>query len=357
MEEKEMSFWGHLEELRRTLFRVVAVLLVFMIACFCVMPDLFDSFVLGPTTSDFFLYRWLSNLGGTGMFLPDFSNDDFAVEIININVASQFLTHISTSFWFALVLMFPYLIFEVWRFVQPALFENERRSVGLAFLGGTVMFFLGCAVDGCRIGQRIAIGIRKHFSHIQRPGITECYISCGNCTGSDRRCRLAFIGEGEEMDGRIAGAAVILRRIGSSATICTQHKALLDRGPILGGMGVVQGNCDCDIPIALRIGHFYTAASPLRHIGVVAGCFTARGIGQYGSVFVGGLYIGRACGNGDQVVGHILESRVAGKGHRVLHTDGCRSCGLVIRTIWNNTIQRRSYCALFRCKDCRGKDG
>ena len=43
MEEKEMSFWGHLEELRRTLFRVVAVLLVFMIACFCVMPDLFDS--------------------------------------------------------------------------------------------------------------------------------------------------------------------------------------------------------------------------------------------------------------------------------------------------------------------------
>ena len=55
MEEKEMSFWGHLEELRRTLFRVVAVLLVFMIACFCVMPDLFDSFVLGPTTSDFFL--------------------------------------------------------------------------------------------------------------------------------------------------------------------------------------------------------------------------------------------------------------------------------------------------------------
>ena len=91
----------------------------------------------------FFLYRWLSNLGGTGMFLPDFSNDDFAVEIININVASQFLTHISTSFWFALVLMFPYLIFEVWRFVQPALFENERRSVGLAFLGGTVMFFSG----------------------------------------------------------------------------------------------------------------------------------------------------------------------------------------------------------------------
>ena len=78
--------------------------------------------------------------------LPDFSNDHFSVELININVASQFLTHISTSFWFALVLIFPYLTFEIWRFVQPALFDNEKKSVGLAFAFGTFMFFLGCAV-------------------------------------------------------------------------------------------------------------------------------------------------------------------------------------------------------------------
>ena len=151
MEEKEMTFWAHLEDLRWALVRVAAVLFVFMIACFCVMPYLFDHFVLAPTTSDFFLYRWLSQLGGSGTLLPDFSNDDFAVEIININVASQFLTHISTSFWFALVLMFPYLIFEAWRFVQPALFENEKRSVGAAFVGGTFMFFLGCAVGYCLV--------------------------------------------------------------------------------------------------------------------------------------------------------------------------------------------------------------
>lgn len=151
MEEKEMTFWAHLEDLRRSLFRVVVVLLAAMIACFCVMPDLFDKFVLGPTTSDFFLYKWLSRLGGSGTFLPDFSNDQFAVEIININVASQFLTHISTSFWFALVVVFPYLIFEVWRFVQPALFENEKHKVGLAFLGGTFMFFLGCAAGYCLV--------------------------------------------------------------------------------------------------------------------------------------------------------------------------------------------------------------
>ena len=90
--------------------------------------------------------RWLSKLGGGNPLLPDFSNDHFSVELININVASQFLTHISTSFWFALVLIFPYLTFEIWRFVQPALFDNEKKSVGMAFAFGTFMFFLGCAV-------------------------------------------------------------------------------------------------------------------------------------------------------------------------------------------------------------------
>ena len=131
MEDNQMmTFWGHLEDLRHSLLRVAGVLLVFMIVSFSLMPYLFDHFILAPTTSDFPLYRWLSRLGGGSSFLPDFSNDNYRVEIININVASQFLTHITTSFWFALVLMFPYLIFEIWRFIQPALFASERKSVG-----------------------------------------------------------------------------------------------------------------------------------------------------------------------------------------------------------------------------------
>lgn len=145
-ETEMMSFWGHLESLRWSLMRVVAVLMVCVVVCFSAMPYLFDHFVLAPTTSDFPLYRWLSQLGGGGVFLPDFSDDGFHVEIININVASQFMTHISTSFWFALVLVFPYLIFEIWRFIRPALFPGELRSVGVAFVCGTGMFFLGCAV-------------------------------------------------------------------------------------------------------------------------------------------------------------------------------------------------------------------
>ena len=143
---EEMTFWHHLEALRRVLLRVAAALLLCLIGYFCAMPLLFDRFVLGPTDSDFFLYRWLSGLGDGGGFFPDFGSDDFRVELININVASQFLTHITTSFWFALVTVFPYLIWELWRFVRPALYEGEKRSVGAAFCGGTVLFYAGCAV-------------------------------------------------------------------------------------------------------------------------------------------------------------------------------------------------------------------
>lgn len=146
MSEKEMTFWDHLEELRWVLFRIAAALLIFMILAFGFMPYLFENFVLAPTDSGFFLYQWFCKVSGSSPLLPDFCNDDYHVDIININVASQFLTHITTSFWFAFVLSFPYLIFEIWKFVRPALYSNEKRSVGLAFASGTFMFFLGCAV-------------------------------------------------------------------------------------------------------------------------------------------------------------------------------------------------------------------
>jgi len=141
-----MTFWDHLEDLRRVLFRIAGGLLLFMIVTFGFMPYLFENFVLAPTSSDFFLYRWFCAISGNSPLLPDFCNDNYHVDIININVASQFLTHVSTSFWFAFVLTFPYLIFEIWKFVRPALYTNEKRSVGWAFSGGTLMFFVGCAV-------------------------------------------------------------------------------------------------------------------------------------------------------------------------------------------------------------------
>jgi sec-independent protein translocase protein TatC len=117
-----------------------------MVVIFIIMPQMFTGFVLGPTTSEFFLYKWLGSLGQLP-FLPDFAAGEFKVDIISINVASQFMTHISTSFWFALVVIFPYILYEVWKFIAPALYDNEKGSVRAAFMFGTLMFFLGCAIS------------------------------------------------------------------------------------------------------------------------------------------------------------------------------------------------------------------
>lgn len=146
MAEPSMTFWEHLEVLRWSIFRIAIAAVMAMVVIFIFMPSMFTGFVLGPTTSEFFLYRWLGSLGQLP-FLPDFAAEDFKVDIISINVASQFMTHISTSFWFALVAIFPYIIYEIWKFIAPALYDNEKRSVRTAFLFGTLMFFIGCAVS------------------------------------------------------------------------------------------------------------------------------------------------------------------------------------------------------------------
>ena len=146
MAEPSMTFWEHLEVLRWSIFRIAIAAVMAMVVIFIFMPSMFTGFVLGPTTSEFFLYKWLGSLGQLP-FLPDFAAGDFKVDIISINVASQFMTHISTSFWFALVAIFPYIIYEIWKFIAPALYDNEKGSVRAAFLFGTLMFFIGCAIS------------------------------------------------------------------------------------------------------------------------------------------------------------------------------------------------------------------
>lgn len=139
-EEGGQTFWEHLEVLRWALLRIAGVLTMITVITFMSMPYIFDQFILAPTTGDFFVYQWLEKISG-GIF--HFATD-FSVQIINIHVASQFFTHISTSIYLALVLTVPYIIYEIWKFVRPALFSHEVKHVKLAFMGGTLMFYVGC---------------------------------------------------------------------------------------------------------------------------------------------------------------------------------------------------------------------
>ena len=73
----------------------------------------------------------------------EFFTQEFQIKLININLAAPFFIHISTAFWMSVVTAAPYVFFEIWRFVSPALYPNERKGVRKALGLGTVMFFVG----------------------------------------------------------------------------------------------------------------------------------------------------------------------------------------------------------------------
>ncbi|MCM1021284.1 MAG: twin-arginine translocase subunit TatC [Muribaculum sp.] len=143
-----MSFWDHLESLRWMFARSAIAVAICFIGVFAFVPWLFDHIVMAPINSDFPLYHYLDSLGSVGAFLTGQSGDShaFHVDIINIKLASQFFTHMSLALWFALLISFPYVIYEIWKFVCPALYDNERTGVRFTFVFGSVMFYAGCTV-------------------------------------------------------------------------------------------------------------------------------------------------------------------------------------------------------------------
>lgn len=139
----ELTFWDHLDVLRRVLFRVIGVWMLLAIGFFIAMPYLFDSVILAPCHNDFVFYGLLHKIGEWFNLSGDFFNQEFEVKLININLASPFFIHISTAFWMSVVLSVPYLLFEIWLFIKPALYKKEQRNVQQALGLGTIMFFMG----------------------------------------------------------------------------------------------------------------------------------------------------------------------------------------------------------------------
>jgi len=142
----EMTFWDHLEALRWMLIRCFIAIGILVIGSFAFIPWLFKHVIMAPCRTDFFLSRFLAKISSWIPLAPDDFDKPFNVNIINIRLPSQFFLQVSLSFWLALLVAFPYIVFEIWRFVCPALYTNERRGTERAFIFGTVMFFLGCFV-------------------------------------------------------------------------------------------------------------------------------------------------------------------------------------------------------------------
>lgn len=126
-----MSFWDHLEELRWTIFRSVIAVCIFCVLGLAFRGPLFD-IVLWPSKPDFIVYKWLG-----------WSID---MSLINVDISAQFFTHLKAALAAGVVLAFPYIVFEVWKFVAPALYENEKKAVRAAFIMSSGFFYLGVLV-------------------------------------------------------------------------------------------------------------------------------------------------------------------------------------------------------------------
>lgn len=114
----EMSFWDHLEALRWVLLRCGVVLVVLMTVLFFFKDFIFDTVILAPAKG---------------------------LKLINIEVTAQFFIHVRVTFICSLVLAFPYLAFELWRFVAPGLYASEKKAVRRAFGLGSGLFYAGAA--------------------------------------------------------------------------------------------------------------------------------------------------------------------------------------------------------------------
>ncbi|MFV0390939.1 MAG: twin-arginine translocase subunit TatC [Paludibacteraceae bacterium] len=144
--EIDSTFWEHLEDLRWTILRSLSVLLVLVFIGFGFKDFIFNKIILPPLNSDFYTYQFLCYLAEITNF-PKLCPESFQIQMINISLSGQFMIHMLSSLIIAVVIALPYLLFEVWKFVQPALYPNEKKSVGKVFISSSFLFYLGAAVS------------------------------------------------------------------------------------------------------------------------------------------------------------------------------------------------------------------
>lgn len=141
-DEKEMSFWDHLTELRGTFVRSIIAIVIIAIVAFLNKDFVFNDVILAVKESDFITNRLLCTLGQL-LGIEYFCVKDHALEIININMSGQFMTHMYISFVAGLIVAAPYIIYEFWRFIKPALYDDERKSSSSAVVVSSFLFFSG----------------------------------------------------------------------------------------------------------------------------------------------------------------------------------------------------------------------
>ena len=131
---EQATFWEHLDELRSVILRSLLVVVLAAVAAFC-MKDWLFSVVLAPRSSDFMSYRLLG------------IDEGFQISLMNTGLTEQFMTHMRVAVYAGLLLASPYVLYQLFGFIAPGLYQNERRAAQWIAVSAYAMFLLGTLVD------------------------------------------------------------------------------------------------------------------------------------------------------------------------------------------------------------------
>lgn len=141
--EEKLTFWDHLDVLRGVIFRIALVVLVFGIIAFVFKDQLF-AIVLAPQRPDFITYRLLGAV--CARFGIEYETAT-QVQLINTGLAQQFIIHMKTAICAGIIVASPYVLYQIFSFISPGLYEKERHyAIGVA-TSGYVMFIIGAALS------------------------------------------------------------------------------------------------------------------------------------------------------------------------------------------------------------------
>lgn len=142
-DQKEMSFFDHIDELRKHIIRAVAAILIAAIVVFFNKYLLFDVILFGPIHTDFWTYRMMCQLSQQLIGNDSYCVKEIGFVLSNIDITGQFTQHLFISFVAGIVVAFPYVLWQLWAFIKPALNEKEiKYARGLVFFS-SLLFFLG----------------------------------------------------------------------------------------------------------------------------------------------------------------------------------------------------------------------
>ena len=132
-EPAPMTFWDHLDELRSVIIRALVVTVVAAAVAFCLKEQLFEV-VLAPRTSDFITFQLLGV-------------EPFNIHLMNTGLTEQFMIHLKTAMYAGVPIASPYIIYLLFHFISPALYDNERKYATLLCTSGYLMFMLGTLLN------------------------------------------------------------------------------------------------------------------------------------------------------------------------------------------------------------------